>query len=46
MLTTEDIAYMLKFFDVDIDVDLDSTNIVFIPTVDVVYRHENNSLIF
>ena len=46
MLTTEDIAYMLKFFDVDIDTDLDLKNIVFIPTVDAIRQHENNCLIF
>ena len=46
MLTTEDIAYMLKFFDVDIETDLDSKNIVFRPTVAAIRQHENNCLIF
>jgi hypothetical protein len=46
MLTTEDIAYMLKFFDVYIDIDLDSKNIAFMPTIDAIHRHENHCLIF
>jgi hypothetical protein len=46
MLTTEDIAYMLKFFDVYIDVDLDLKNIAFMPTMDAIRQYENNCLIF
>lgn len=46
MITAEDVAYMLKFFDVRVDWDFDSKNIVFIPTESALRRLKNNQLVF
>lgn len=46
MITAEDVAYMLKFFDVRVDWDFDSKNIVFIPTETALRRLKNNQLEF
>ena len=46
MLTMEDVAYMLKFFDADTDWDFDSKNVIFIPKEVAVRRCEANHLVF
>ena len=46
MLTMEDVAYMLKFFNVSSDWDFDTKNVIFIPKEVAIRRCEANHLVF